>query len=89
MNAADQSTVIVQNNTVNGQLVPAVTRSRVATRVSVHRALDRHEGVPGQRRCSSRARVLVTGGWLVGGDQPGQGNVMAGLRAGFDLDARQ
>jgi hypothetical protein len=87
INAADQATVTVQNNTVQADsLVPAVTlqpQSQPAFRFTG--PSTGAKVFQGNLLLKSRAEFSITGFWLVGGDQPGQGNVLAGLRAGFDL----
>jgi hypothetical protein len=85
--ASDQSTVIVQNNTVTGDsLVPAVTLlldSQPAFQFAGPSTGTKQ--FQGNVLLKSRANFSITSGWLVGGDTPAQGNILVGLRAGFDL----
>ncbi len=84
---ADLSTVIVQNNTINANsVVPAVTLQPSSQPAFAFQGPSTGMKVfQGNLLLKSRASFALGGGWLVGGDQPGQGNIMVGLRAGFDL----
>jgi len=85
--ASDTSTVTVQNNTVTADsLVPAVTLQPESQPAFAFQGPSTGTKVfQGNVLLKSRASFAITGGWLVGGDQPGQGNILVGLRAGFDL----
>ncbi len=87
VSAADQSTITVQNNTVQANsLVPTVTLQPVSQPAFAFQGPSTGAKVfQGNVLLKSRASFAITGGWLVGGDQPGQGNILVGLRAGFDL----
>jgi hypothetical protein len=86
---ADAMSVAFRGNTLGADtLVPvvvALSDSRPAFRASG--SSTGTKVFQGNRVLASNASFQSTGGWLIGGDTPAQGNVLTGLRAGLDIEA--